>query len=150
MEIVDRVKELIAPYLEEKGIELVDMIYRREQGGMTLRVLADTPQGITVAECEALNNYLSELLDKENVIEEHYLLEISSPGLDRPMKTDRDFERSLDRALEVTTYEPVDGRKTHEGRLIGLDKENIVIETDGVSIVIPKKSIAVARLKIEF
>lgn len=150
MEIVDRVKELIAPYLEEKGIELVDMIYRREQGGMTLRVLADTPQGITVAECEALNNYLSELLDKENVIEEHYLLEISSPGLDRPMKTDRDFERSLDRAIEVTTYEPVDGRKTHEGRLIGLDKENIVIETGGVSIVIPKKSIAVARLKIEF
>ena len=150
MEIVDRVKELIAPYLKEKGIELVDMIYRREQGGMTLRVLADTPQGITVAECEALNNYMSELLDKENVVEEHYLLEISSPGLDRPMKTDRDFERSLDRAIEVTTYEPVDGRKTHEGRLIGLDKENIVIETGGVSIVIPKKSIAVARLKIEF
>ena len=150
MEIVDRVKELIAPYLEEKGIELVDMIYRREQGGMTLRVLADTPQGITVAECEALNNYMSELLDKENVVEEHYLLEISSPGLDRPMKTDRDFERSLDRAIEVTTYEPVDGRKTHEGRLIGLDKENIVIETGGVSIVIPKKSIAAARLKIEF
>ena len=67
MEIVDRVKELLAPYLEEKGIELVEMTYRREQGGMTLRVLAYTPQGITIAECEALNNYLSELLDKENV-----------------------------------------------------------------------------------
>jgi ribosome maturation factor RimP len=150
MEIVDRVKELLSPYVQEKGIEIVEMTYRREQGGMTLRVLAYMPQGITVAECEALNNYLSELLDKENVIEEHYLLEVSSPGLDRPIKTDRDFERSLDRMIEATTYEPVDGRKTHEGRLIGMDKENIVIERDGISTVIPRKTIAMARLKIEF
>lgn len=149
-DIVERVKELVRPYLEDSGVELIEITYRREQGGMTLRLLVDTPEGIKIAECERVNNYLSELLDKEEVIGEHYLIEVSSPGLDRPIKTDRDFERVLGKDLEVTTYVSVDGRKTHEGRFIGMDKDAIVIESDGVSIVIPKASIALARLKIEF
>jgi len=149
MEIIDRVKELIAKYLDDNGIELVDIIYRREQGGMTLRLLVDTPQGIGIAECEALNNYLSELLDKENVIEEHHLLEVSSPGLDRPITTDRDFERVMGKYLDITTYEPIDGRRAHEGKLAGMDGEDIVIESDGVSTVIPKAKIARARRKVE-
>lgn len=150
IDITERVKELVAPYLEETGVELVEITYRREQGGMTLRLLVDTPEGIKITECERLNNYLSELLDKEDVIGEHYLIEVFSPGLDRPIKTDRDFERVLGKDLEVTTYAPVNGRKTHEGRFIGMGKDAIVIEASGVSTVIPKASIALARLKIEF
>lgn len=150
MEIIGRVKEVMSGYLNEKGIELVDITYKREQGGMVLRILAETPEGITMAECEALNNYLSETLDKENVIDEHYTLEVSSPGLDRPMKTDRDFERTLGRKVEVTTYAAVDGRKFHEGTLLGMDRENIVLESGGVSVVIPRSMIARAQLKIEF
>ena len=73
MEIIDRVKALIESYLEENGIELVDIIYRREQSGMVLRLLVDTPEGVTIAECEALNNYLSETMDREEVIAEHFL-----------------------------------------------------------------------------
>ena len=121
-----------------------------EYSGMTLKLLVDTPEGIKIAECESLNNYLNELLDKEEVIGEHYLLEVSSPGLDRPMKTDRDFERAMGKALEVTTYVPIDGRKSHKGKFVGMDKDTIVIESSGVSIVIPKTAIALARLKIEF
>ena len=150
MEIVDRVKSLIERYLEKNGIELVDVIYRREQGGITLRLLVDTPQGITIAECEALNTYLSELLDKEDVIEGHYVLEVASPGLDRPITTDGDFKRVMGKEIDITTYEPIDMRSTHEGRLIGMDKENIVIESGGISTVIPRAKIALARLKIEF
>ena len=150
MEVVERVNELITSYLEENGIELVDITYKRESGGMTLRLLVDTPEGITIAECEALNNYLSEVLDKENVIEEHYLLEVSSPGLGRPITTDRDFARSIGKALDITTYEPIDGKRAHKGKLIGMDKDNIVIEADDVSTVIPKTRIAKAKLKIEF
>ncbi len=149
-DIAGRVKELIAPYLSESGVELVDITYRREQLGMTLRLLVDTPEGIKIAECESLSNYLSGLLDQEEVIGERYVLDVSSPGLDRPIKTDRDFERALGKDLEMTTYEPIDGRKTHEGRFVGMDKENIVIESSGVSVVIPRKSIALARLKIKF
>jgi len=150
MEVIDRVKELAARYLDDNGIELVDIIYRREQGGMTLRLMVDTPQGITIAECEALNNCLSELLDKEDVIDEHYVLEVSSPGLDRPLTSDGDFKRVMGKTLDITTYEPIDMKKTHEGKLIGMDKENIVIESDGVSTVIPIAKIARARRKVEF
>ncbi len=150
MEIVERVQELIANYLDQHDIEIVDITYRREQEGMVLRLLVDTAGGIKVSECEALNNFLSETLDKEDFIAERYILEVASPGLDRPMKTDRDFKRCIGKVIELTTYEQIDGRKTHEGTLIGMDEGNIVIESDGVSTVIPRDKIAMARRKIGF
>ena len=150
MEMIERVKELIANYLEEHEIELVEVTYRREQEGMVLRLLVDTPEGIRIRECEELNNYLSEALDKENIIDERHTLEVASPGLDRPMKTDRDFERAMSKVLEVSTYEPIDGKKQREGKLIGMDKENIVIESSGTSTVIPRGKIAKAVRKIDF
>lgn len=148
--IIARARELIAPYLAEHDIELVEIIYKRMQGEMTLRLLVETPGGINLKECADLNTHISEVLDKENVIDEYYVIEVSSPGLDRPMKTDRDFERNLGRDIEVTTYEPIDGRKTHDGRFLGMDREKIVIDKDGTSTVIPRDKIALARLKIDF
>ncbi len=150
MEITDKVRGLIDDYLEENGIELVEITYKREQNGMALRLLVDTPEGITINECEKLNNYLNAALDNADIINEHYLLEVSSPGLDRPILTDKDFERSIGKVLDITTYQAIDGRKTHEGKLIGIDKDNIVIESNGISTVIPRSSIARARFKIEF
>lgn len=150
MEIIDMVKELVATYLADHNIELVEMTYRREQEGMVLRLLVDTPEGITIRECEELNNYLSEALDKENVIAERHILEVSSPGLDRPMKTDKDFERAMSKVLEVSAYEPIDGKKQHEGKLVGMDRENIVLEANGISTAIPRVKIAMARRKVEF
>ena len=116
---------------------------------MVLRLLADTAEGITIKECEELNNFLSEALDKESVIDERYLLEVSSPGLDRPIKTDRDFERAMGKNLEINTFEKIDGKKRHEGKLIGMTKDDMVIEDDGISAVIPRDKISLARLKIE-
>lgn len=150
MEITDKVTQIAEIYLKERGMEIVETTYRREQEGMVLRLLVDKPEGITINECEEINNFLSAELDKEDVIQEHYVLEVSSPGLDRPIKTDKDFERAMGKDLEITTYERIDDRKTHEGHLLGMDKENIVIEKDGVSVVIPKNKIALARLKLEF
>lgn len=150
MDIKERVNELIANYLEQNAIELIDIIYRREQGGMVLRLLVDKPEGINISECEEVNNYLSATLDKEGIITDRYTLEVSSPGLDRPLKTDKDFERKMGRKLEVNTYEAVDEKKTHEGTLLGIDKDNIIIEKDGISTVIPRAKIALARQKIEF
>lgn len=150
MDTIERVKELIAPYLSENNVELVDVIYRRESGGMVLRLLADKPNGINLKECECLNVHLSGLLDNESLIDEHFILEVSSPGLDRPLKADRDFERVMGKALIISTFEPIDGNRAHEGALIGVEKENIVVEASGVSVVIPKKKIAKAVLRIEF
>ena len=149
MEITDRVKEIAEDYAGQRGMEIVDIVFRREQQGMVLRILADKPEGITIDECEEMNNFLSTALDQENIMERSYVLEVSSPGLDRPIKTKRDFERAMGRALEVKTYEKIDGRKDHEGTLMGMDNDNIVIGNNGVSVAIPKEKIAVARLKIE-
>lgn len=148
-EVTERVKALSQAYLDENSIELVEIMYRREAGGMVLRLLVDTPEGIRIDECEGLNKFLSEALDKNDIIQESYTIEVSSPGLDRHLTTDRDFERVIGRDIEATTYEKIDGKKTHDGELIGMDKETIVIESDGISTVIPRRSIAVARLKID-
>jgi Uncharacterized protein conserved in bacteria len=150
MEIVDRVREILEVYLKDHGIELIDIVFRREGPDLVLRIVADTLKGITVSECTGLNKFLSEVLDREDVIQDRYTLEVSSPGLDRPIKTDRDFERSIGKSLEFTTFEAIDGRKTHEGILIGVEKDNVVIERQGISTVIPRSTIALARLKIEF
>jgi len=150
MEITEHVKSLVESYLEKNGIELVDIIYRREQGGMVLRLLVDTAGGITISDCEAVNNYVSEVLDKEDVISGHFLLEVASPGLDRALVSDKDFDRAMDKELDISMYEPVDGKREHQGRLIGIEKENIVIESNGISTVIPRSKIAKARLKLEF
>lgn len=150
MEITEQARQILDGYLKGRDIEIMDIIYRREQGGMVLRILIDKPEGVTINECEELNNFLSGELDKEDVIQDRYTLEVSSPGLDRPIKTDRDFERAMGRILEITTYEVIDGKKAHEGRLIGTDKENVVIESNGISTVIPRNKIALARLRVEF
>ena len=150
MDVIERAKELIAEYMRRNGLELVDTIYRREQVGMVLRLIVDTAEGVSIDECEKLNQYLSEALDKEDAISERYTLEVSSPGLDRPIKTDGDFERSMNKILDINTYAAIDGRAEYEGRLIGMDKEKIVIESNGISTVIPRSLIAMARLKIEF
>lgn len=149
-EIIERVKSLAANYLSSHNIELVEVIYRRESPGMVLRLLVDTPEGITIDQCEELNQYLSEVLDKEDVIEEHYLLEVSSPGLDRPLKTDRDFDRVIGKELIITTYEPIDGKRTIEGKLISSNSEYIVIDAIEKEITIPRDKIAKATLNIDF
>ena len=150
MEITDRVVEIAKDYLEDHGIELIEVIFRREGPVLMLRVIVDTLEGVKVSECADLNNYLSEALDKEDLVQDRYTIEVSSPGLDRPIKSDRDFEHSMGKELELTTYEAIDGRKTHEGALTGMGKDNIVIERRGISTVISRDKIALARLKIKF
>jgi ribosome maturation factor RimP len=149
-EIIERVKALADSYLSSHSIELVDVIYRRESPGMVLRLLVDTHEGITIEQCEKLNQHLSEVLDKENVIEDHYVLEVSSPGLDRPLKTDRDFDRVIGKELIITTFEPIEGKRTLEGKLISCDKEKIVIDALEKDITIPRNKIAKATLDIDF
>mgnify|MGYP001587088384 CR=1 FL=1 len=150
IKIIERIKELIGPYLDATGIEPVDMTYRRESSGMTIRLLVDTPEGVRIDECEAVNKALSELLDKEDFISERYVIEVSSPGLDRPIRTDRDFERSIGKKLDLTTFGPIDGRKTHSGILVAISDAEVILASGGLSAIIPRDKIAMARLKIEF
>jgi len=137
--VVEKVKEAIGSLLDENKIEFVDITYRRESNGMVLRLLVDNEGGITIGECADLNEKIGALLDKEDIVTERYTLEVSSPGLDRPLKTRRDFERLVGKKIRVHTYEPIEGkRRDCEGTINSVDDEavtvgNIKIRLDKIS-----------------
>lgn len=141
------VEKIVSDLLKEKkDIELVDVEYVKEQHWY-LRVFIDKEGGIEIDDCQQLSEQLEEKLDVTNPIKERYILEVSSPGLDRILKKDRDFEREMGKAIDVTTYAPIDGKKLFVGQLTGFDKESITIDDDNR---IPFDKIAVIRLHIEF
>src|SRR3989338_1423962 len=100
-DIIDKVRPIISNILSDNKIELVSMTYRREGRDNVLRILADTAKGITAAECARVNEFISEALDREDIIGERYLLEVSSPGLDRPLKTKADFVKELGKKVRI-------------------------------------------------
>ncbi|MBL7155762.1 MAG: ribosome maturation factor RimP [Candidatus Omnitrophica bacterium] len=150
MEALAKIKELVDPIAEERGYFIIDTTYKREGGKMVLRVLLDKEGGITMDECADINNTLSEFLDKENIIEEGCIVEVSSPGLDRKLETDRDFVWAVGKRIKVTTYEPVTDKKVFIGTLLGLGEDNIVIDEEGVSAEIPREKIASAKLEVDW
>jgi ribosome maturation factor RimP len=144
-EIVEKVEELVSNLLQEKVIELVDITYKRESGGMVLRLLVDKEGGITLGDCAYLNEEIGNMLEQEDAIPEKYMLEVSSPGLDRPLKTRRDFERAMGKKIHVHTYEPINDKRDCEGTVKSVDDEKVIID----EVVIPLKKISKAKLKIE-
>lgn len=152
MEIVEKVKGLVSNLLQDKEIELVDIVYRREGPKMVLRLVLDKKGGITLDECGAVNEQLGELLDKENVLAEGYILEVCSPGLDRPLKSKKDFDRVADKFVRVNTYGPVDDKREHVGKVVSCDDKIVEIELKSERVIrkIPLDKISRARLEIEF
>lgn len=150
MEVIERIRELLEPIANERKFYIVDITYRREGGKLALRILADKEGGITMDDCTGLSNELSELLDRKNIIEEQYVLEVSSPGLDRKLNKDEDFAWAVGRRIKVTTYAPLDGKNVFVGVLAGLRDGTIVVsEKEGISTEIPRDKIASARLATE-
>ena len=131
--------------LEGSGVELVDVEYVKEKDWY-LRVFIDKPEGIGIEDCQALSEKLETRLDEQDVVPEAYMLEVSSPGLDRVLKKPRDFERERGKAVEVSLYEPIDGEKRIVGTLESFDGEALILEGRAP---IPKGKIAQVRLYIE-
>lgn len=152
MEIADRVKELASNLLKDKEIELVDITYRREGPDTILRLIVDKKGGITVDECGLINGQLGELLDKEDFLTQRYVLEVSSPGLDRPLKTKKDFEWAAGKIVRINTYGPVEEKREHAGKIVSCDDENVTIESEETRLTrkIPLNMISRARLEIKF
>ncbi len=150
--VLDGIKEIIMPVLEDEGVELVDIVYRREGRRMALRLLVDTQAGITIDECTELNRKIGEELDGSELILDNYILEVSSPGLDRLLVTRRDFERVLGKPLKVITKMPVLGKdNVYVGRLEFAGDEDITLKlAGGEEIKIPYNAIAKAKQHIEF
>lgn len=149
-EYESKTEELVMPLIEQNNFELVDVEYVREGSNWYLRVYIDKENGINVDDCELISRSLSDLLDEKDFIDEAYILEVSSPGLGRPLKKDKDFERSLMEEVEIKLYKAMDGRKDFKGILKSYDKDSIIIEEDGAELIFQRKEIAQVRLAFDF
>lgn len=149
-EYEQKAEKLLAPIVEANGFELVDVEYVKEVGEWYLRGYIDKPGGITVNDCEVVSRAFSDKLDEHDFIEDSYIMEISSPGLDRPLKKDKDFERNMGKMVELRTYRPIEKQKEFCGVLAAYDGNSVTIEEDGKSRTFDKKEIALIRLYIEF
>lgn len=112
-----KTEELLQPLVDAHGFELVDVEYVKEAGNWYLRAYIDKPGGIAVDDCEVISRALSDKLDEEDYIEDSYILEVSSPGLGRPLKKDKDFQRSIGKEIEVRTFRAIDKQKEFTGIL---------------------------------
>ena len=130
--------------------EVVDVEYVKEAGTWYLRAYCDTDSGIGVDECADISRALSDWLDKEDFIDDSYILEVSSPGLGRQLKKDKDFERELGKRVELKLYKAVDGLKENDGILKSYDNDTVTIEVDDGDITYDRSNIAIIRLAIDF
>lgn len=151
-EIVKTTKELVEPVLQEKGLELVDVEYVKEGKNWFLRVYIDKENGVDIDECGVVSEQLGEKLDEKDLIKGMYFLEVSSPGVERPLKSKEDFEKNVGSNVYVKLYEPINGEKEYEGLLDTFSDETAVInyriKTREKQVEIPYKKIAKARLSV--
>lgn len=149
-EYEQRAEALLTPIVDANGFELVDVEYVKEAGEWYLRGYIDKPGGITVNDCETVSRVFSDKLDEEDFIDDSYIMEISSPGLDRPLKKEKDYVRSMGKLVEIRTYRPIEKQKEFCGILTAYDSNSVTIEEDGSIRKFDKKEIALIRLAIEF
>ena len=148
--VIGAITSLVMPVLQEMDLELVDVLYRRESSGWVLRLVIDKEEGVTLENCTAVSREVSHLLDIEDIIEQAYSLEVSSPGLDRPLKSIGDFQRFTGRKAKVTTKELIEGNQVFIGRINKVEDELIIMEVGQQELRIPFSEIAKARLEVEF
>ena len=149
-EIVESVRNLALPILEESGLELVDIEYLREPNGWVVRLFIEKEDGITLQECTAVSRELGYLMEVKEVIDHPYNLEVSSPGLDRPLKTEKDFQRFSGKKATIKTAEPLDGRRNFKGTICSFENGAVTLAHEGESWTIPLEAIAKAKLIYEF
>lgn len=147
----EKTEAILLPILEKNGFELWDVEYVKEGGTWYLRAYIDKPGGIMVDDCEIVSRELSDLLDEKDFIEDAYILEVSSPGLGRVLKKERDFEKSLGKEVEIRTYRMIERQKEFRGILKEYDKDTVTIETDNAQMqTFEKKEIALIQLAFDF
>ena len=149
-EIVDKVEELVTPIIDENDFELVDVEYVKEGANWYLRVYADKDGGITIDDCVLISRALEVKLDEEDFIQDAYILEVSSPGLGRQLKQDKDFKRSIGEKVECKLFKAINKQKEFEGILKDFTEETITLEVDETELIINRKEIAMIRLAIDF
>lgn len=146
-----KAEAMVLPIVEEHGFELVDVEYVKEGGNWYLRAYIDKEGGIAVDDCEVVSRAFGNMLDEKDFIEDSYILEVSSPGLGRPLKKEKDYVRSMGKELEIRTYRAIDRQKEFFGVLSAYDENSVTITMeDGSEQTFEKSEIALIRLAFDF
>ncbi len=148
-DIKEKIRELIEIPLLKKGIEIVDLEWRRERSGWVLRIYIDKPGGVNIGDCAKISDLVGRILDKEDLIHHSYNLEVSSPGIERPLKTKEHFERFRGEKVKITLKNPISGRRNLIGINLGIEGEILRLEVEGKVWEIPFSEIKKAHLQPE-
>jgi ribosome maturation factor RimP len=155
---LERIREIAARVADAYGLEIDDVVMRREGKQDILRIIVDRPgpastaeESVSVGDCATVSHELSTILDVEELLPDNYTLEVSSPGLDRPLRKQDDYRRFEGRRAKIVTREPIERQTAFAGRLRGLDGDDVLFESEGGRIVrLPLSMISRARLDVEF
>jgi len=148
-EIKEKIKEIIEIPILRKNMELVDLEWRRERHGWVLRIFIDKPGGVTVEDCAKISGIVGEILDKEDIIHHSYVLEVSSPGIERPLVKKEDYERFRGEKAKITLKTPISGRRNFTGIIIGIKNDLVQIEVEGKVWEFSLENIKKAKLQPE-
>ena len=148
--IVKSVKNICEKIATDLNYELVDLEYVKDSGNYYLRVYVDKPGGITLDDCQTMSMAVSEKLDENDPFPDAYYLEVSSPGLDRPLKTDKDLKRNIGKDIELKLYSALNDRKNYEGELLDYNNTEIIIISNEDRIQIPRELVSIIKLAIKF
>ncbi|MFQ5673658.1 MAG: ribosome maturation factor RimP [Nitrospinales bacterium] len=148
--ICQSVAEIIEPVVHGENLELVDVEFKKEGKTWYLRVYIDKERGVSIEDCRNVSHQIEDLIEIENIVSRQYILEVSSPGLDRPLKSKRDFLRNQNRRIQLTVFAPIHGRKDFRGVIQGIHEQSLVLQVEGSDLEIPLEKIAKAKLVIDF
>lgn len=152
--VTEIVEELALPILEELNLELVEVEYVKEGKNWFLRIFIDKEGGVDIEDCGTASEKLGEKLDEADPIQQNYFLEVSSPGAERPLKKEKDFQKAIGKNVYIKTYEPILSEKEFEGKLTAFDGVEVTLEvrikTRVKTVVIPYEKVAKARLAVTF
>ncbi len=136
-------EEKVSPIIENLGYEVVEVEYAKKSDGMNLTFYIDNEKGIKIEDCEIVSKAINDLLDELNPTDDQpYILNVSSPGIDRPIKSERDFKRNEGKLISITLFAKIDGKKVYEGKLIGYNEASVTIEINDKEFTFDKEKIA--------
>lgn len=148
--IEEKVETLITETINNLGYELYDVVYEKEAQDYYLRIFIDKLDGISLNDCEKVNDAISDMLDEADYIKEQYFLEVSSPGIERMLRKDKHLQANIGNLVKAKLFKPIEKHKVIQGILIGFNKETLIIESNDKNIEIERKNISVIKTLYEW
>ena len=148
--LIEAIREVTEPIISSEGMELIDIEYQKESRGWHLRFYVDTAEGVTISHCSRLSQQIGDILEVKDIIPHGYILEVSSPGLNRILKREKDFIASIGELIKIKTFEPINQVKNFQGILLDYKQGNVILNIDNQDVIIPLSLISKAHIKYQF